>query len=72
VAVIRDSFTRANSTAKAAYARNAGAYLRKLRTLDDGIAGVCDAFLPRNASWSPTMTRSATSRAATASPWSAP
>jgi ABC-type Zn uptake system ZnuABC Zn-binding protein ZnuA len=38
VATIRDSLTRANPTAKAAYARNAGAYLSKLRTLDDGIA----------------------------------
>jgi ABC-type Zn uptake system ZnuABC Zn-binding protein ZnuA len=38
VTAIRDSLTRANPTAKAAYAHNATTYLRKLRTLDSGIA----------------------------------
>jgi zinc/manganese transport system substrate-binding protein len=38
VVAIRDALTRAEPAAQAAYAPNAGAYLRKLRTLDHGIA----------------------------------
>jgi ABC-type Zn uptake system ZnuABC Zn-binding protein ZnuA/ABC-type Mn2+/Zn2+ transport system permease subunit len=39
---IRDALTRANPDAKSAYARNADAYLAKLRALDRGIAACLD------------------------------
>jgi zinc/manganese transport system substrate-binding protein len=45
VVVIRDALTRANPGAKDVYARNAAAYLAKLRALDRGIAG-CMARVP--------------------------
>jgi zinc/manganese transport system substrate-binding protein len=39
VMAIRDAMTKANPDAKAVYARNADAYLTKLRAVDTGIAG---------------------------------
>jgi ABC-type Zn uptake system ZnuABC Zn-binding protein ZnuA len=45
VAAIRDALTKANPGAKDVYARNADAYLAKLRALDRGIAG-CMARVP--------------------------
>ncbi|MEN3281857.1 MAG: hypothetical protein V7607_2997 [Solirubrobacteraceae bacterium] len=42
VVAIRDSLTRANPDAKDTYARNAAAYLAKLRALDRGIAACLD------------------------------
>jgi ABC-type Zn uptake system ZnuABC Zn-binding protein ZnuA/ABC-type Mn2+/Zn2+ transport system permease subunit len=42
VAAIRDALTKANPDAKDVYARNAGAYLAKLRALDRGIASCLD------------------------------
>jgi ABC-type Zn uptake system ZnuABC Zn-binding protein ZnuA/ABC-type Mn2+/Zn2+ transport system permease subunit len=48
VAAIRDALTKANPAAKPVYARNAAAYLAKLRALDEGIAG-CFARVPEAA-----------------------
>jgi zinc/manganese transport system substrate-binding protein len=45
VTAIRDALTRANPDAKATYARNADAYLAKLRALDNGIA-TCVRHVP--------------------------
>jgi ABC-type Zn uptake system ZnuABC Zn-binding protein ZnuA len=45
VAAIRDALTKANPGAKDLYARNADAYVAKLRALDRGIAG-CMARVP--------------------------
>jgi ABC-type Zn uptake system ZnuABC Zn-binding protein ZnuA/ABC-type Mn2+/Zn2+ transport system permease subunit len=42
VTVIRDALTEANPDAKGVYARNAAAYLAKLRALDRGIAACVD------------------------------
>ena len=42
VVAIRDSLTKANPDARDAYARNAAAYLAKLRALDRGIAACLD------------------------------
>jgi ABC-type Zn uptake system ZnuABC Zn-binding protein ZnuA/ABC-type Mn2+/Zn2+ transport system permease subunit len=46
VVAIRDALTRANPGARAAYARNAGAYLAKLRMLDHGIADCIGTVAP--------------------------
>jgi len=48
VTAIRDALTKANPDAKAVYARNASAYLAKLRLLDRGIAD-CVTHVPRAA-----------------------
>jgi ABC-type Zn uptake system ZnuABC Zn-binding protein ZnuA len=48
VTAIRDALTRANPGAKDVYARNAAAYLTRLRALDRGIAG-CIARVPHGA-----------------------
>ncbi|HEX6696675.1 MAG TPA: zinc ABC transporter substrate-binding protein [Solirubrobacteraceae bacterium] len=48
VVAIRDALTKANPGARAAYARNAGAYLAKLRALDHGIAA-CIGTVPPTA-----------------------
>ncbi|MDO8209495.1 metal ABC transporter substrate-binding protein [Conexibacter sp. CPCC 206217] len=44
-ALVRDALTRANPAGRAAYARNAAAYVAKLRALDAGI-GRCLASVP--------------------------
>jgi ABC-type Zn uptake system ZnuABC Zn-binding protein ZnuA len=46
VVAIRDALTRANPGARAAYARNAAAYLAKLRVLDHGIADCIGTVAP--------------------------
>jgi ABC-type Zn uptake system ZnuABC Zn-binding protein ZnuA len=46
VVAIRDAMTRANPDAKAVYARNADAYLRRLRAVDAGIATCIDRVAP--------------------------
>jgi ABC-type Zn uptake system ZnuABC Zn-binding protein ZnuA len=48
VTAIRDALARANPGARAVYARNAGAYLTRLRALDRGIAA-CMRRVPRSA-----------------------
>jgi len=48
VAAIRDALTRANPGARAVYARNAAAYLARLRALDHGIAA-CMGTVPADA-----------------------
>jgi ABC-type Zn uptake system ZnuABC Zn-binding protein ZnuA/ABC-type Mn2+/Zn2+ transport system permease subunit len=48
VAAIRDALTRANPGARAVYARNAAAYLARLRELDGGIAA-CVRAVPAGA-----------------------
>jgi ABC-type Zn uptake system ZnuABC Zn-binding protein ZnuA len=47
VSAIRDALTRANPGARAVYARNAAAYLVRLRDLDQGIAACVRAVAPR-------------------------
>ena len=46
VAAIRDALTRANPGARDAYARNAAAYLARLRSLDRGIAACMRSVVP--------------------------
>ncbi|HEX6618385.1 MAG TPA: zinc ABC transporter substrate-binding protein, partial [Solirubrobacteraceae bacterium] len=46
VTAIRDALTRANPTARDAYARNAAAYLSRLRSLDRGIAACMRSVAP--------------------------
>jgi zinc/manganese transport system substrate-binding protein len=46
VITIRDALAKANPGARNAYARNAGAYLAKLRALDRGIAACVDRVPP--------------------------
>ncbi len=46
VAAIRDALTKANPGARGVYARNAAAYLARLRTLDRGIAACLDRVAP--------------------------
>jgi zinc/manganese transport system substrate-binding protein len=46
VLAIRDALTRANPGARAAYARNATAYMRRLRALDAAIRGCVAAIAP--------------------------
>jgi ABC-type Zn uptake system ZnuABC Zn-binding protein ZnuA len=46
VLAIRDALTRANPGARGVYARNAAAYLARLRALDRGIAACMDRVAP--------------------------
>ena len=46
VTAIRDALTKANPEARDVYARNAAAYLARLRTLDRGIAACMDHVAP--------------------------
>ena len=46
VATIRDALTKANPGARDVYARNAAAYLARLRSLDRGIAGCMSHVAP--------------------------
>ena len=47
VAAIRDALTRANPSARATYARNAAAYLRRLHALDAGVRACMDGVPAR-------------------------
>ena len=70
VAAIRDALTKANPGARDVYARNAAAYLGRLRSLDRGIAACMSRVAPgARASSSPITTPSTTSPVATASRW---
>ena len=65
VAAIRDALTRANPGARDVYARNAAAYLARLRSSIAGSPRAWGASRPPRASSSPITTPSATSPAAT-------